>query len=75
MMHVTLLLDGRMHDAFKALAPTFTILDPNNPNSLSGAIKMPSPVIGTINNWFLEGDKLLMEYLNENTKEIQSNSP
>ena len=73
-MHVTLLLDGAMHDAFKVLAPTFTILDPDNPNSLSGAIKMPAPVIGTVNNWFLEGDLKLMEHLYENSKTISSKS-
>ena len=73
-MHITLLLDGAMHDAFKVLAPMFTILDPDNPNSLSGAIKMPAPVIGTVNNWFLEGDLKLLEYLNENTKTIPSKS-
>lgn len=75
MMHVTLLLDGAMHDAFKVLAPTFTILDPDNPNSLSGAIKMPAPVIGTVNNWFLEGDLKLMEYVNANLKTVSSESP
>lgn len=72
MMHITLLLDGAMHDAYKVMAPAFTILDPDNPNSLSGAIKMPAPAIGTFNNWFLEGDLKLMEYLNANTKELSS---
>ena len=70
MMHITLLLDGAMHDAFKVMAPAFTILDPDNPNSLSGAIKMPAPVIGTINNWFLESDKKLMEYRNANQETV-----
>lgn len=63
-----------MHDAMKVLAPTFTILDPDNPDTLSGAIKMPAPVIGTVNNWFLEGDLKLMEYLNANPKTISSTS-
>lgn len=68
-MHVTLLLDRGMHDAFKVLAPAFTILDPDNPNALSAAIKMPSPVIATTNNWLLEGDIALAEYINnENSK-------
>ncbi len=71
-MHVTLLLDGAMHDAFKVLAPTFTMLDPDNPDSLSAAIKMPAPVIGTINNWFLESDLKLMEYQNEKIKNVSS---
>ena len=71
-MHVTLLLDGAMHDAFKVLAPTFTILDPDNPDSLSAAIKMPAPVIGTINNWFLESDLKLLEYQNEKIKNVSS---
>lgn len=72
MMHVTLILDGAMHNVYKVMAPAFTILDPDNPNSLSGAIKMPAPVIGTVNNWFLEGDLKLMEYLNENIKTVSS---
>lgn len=71
-MHVTLLLDGAMHDAFKVLAPTFTILDADNPDTLSSAIKMPNPVIGTIANWFIDGDLKLTEYHNEKTKRVQS---
>lgn len=71
-MHVTLLLDGAMHDAFKVMAPCFTILDPDNPDTLSSAIKMPAPVIDTINNWFLDGDKLLMEYLTCEKKQHSS---
>lgn len=61
-MHVTLIQGKAMHDAFKVLAPAFTILDPNSLNSLSDAIKMPAPIISTINNWFIEGDRKLAEY-------------
>ena len=71
-MHVTLLLDVAMHDAFKVLAPTFTILDPDNPDTLSAAIKMPAPVIGTISNWFLDSDLKLLEYQNEKSKIVRS---
>lgn len=71
-MHVTLLLDVAMHDAFKVLAPTFTILDADNPDTLSAAIKMPAPVIGTISNWFLDSDLKLLEYQNEKSKVIRS---
>lgn len=71
-MHVTLLLDVVMHDAFKVLAPTFTILDPDNPDTLSAAIKMPAPVIGTISNWFLDSDLKLLEYQNEKSKIVRS---
>lgn len=61
-MHVTLIQGKAMHDAFRVLAPAFTILDPDNLNSLSDAIKMPAPVISTINNWFIDGDRKLTEY-------------
>lgn len=73
-MHLTLILDKAMHDACKVLAPSYTILEPNIPDSLSNAIKMPAPVIGTVNNWFLEGDKELMEYYNENAKLTSNNA-
>lgn len=62
-MALTLLLDKKMHDYFKVMAPAFTILDPKKPNALSSAIKMPAPVVATINNWFTEGDMKLAEYL------------
>lgn len=61
-MHCTLIQGKAMHDAFRVLAPAFTILDPDNLNSLSDAIKMPAPVISTINNWFIDGDRKLAEY-------------
>lgn len=68
-MHVTLLPSGALHDAFKVLAPAFTILDPNTPNALSDAIKMPPPIVATINNWFLETDLKLQEYQNNESKD------
>lgn len=61
-MQLTLLLDKRMHDGFLKLKPEFTILDKDEPNAISGILKMPAPVINTVNNWFSESDELLMQY-------------
>lgn len=63
-MHITLILGKAHHDAFRVLAPAFTILDPDKPRTLSDAIKMPAPIISTINNWFLDGDIKLKEFMN-----------
>lgn len=62
-MHVTLIQGKSHHDAFKVLAPAFTILDPDKPKALSDAIKMPAPIISTINNWFLDTDIKLKEII------------
>lgn len=65
-MHLTLIQGKEHHDVFKVLAPAFTILDPDVPRSLSGAIKMPAPIVTTVNNFFLESDIILREYLEKN---------
>lgn len=62
-MHITLIQGREHHDLFRVLAPAFTILDPDKPRALSDAIKMPAPIVSTINNWFLDSDYKLKEAL------------
>lgn len=53
-MNVELLLDRKEHDEFYRLAPHLGVMDTHSPFQVSGNVKLPGPVIGTMVNWMHE---------------------
>lgn len=50
-MSLMLVPDNELADLMEPLAPHGSILDPNNPRSLTNVAKIPNPVASTISSW------------------------
>ena len=50
-MNLTLLESHHLVNSFHKLDPIYNVMSPDKPHELSGALKLPAPVIATAANW------------------------